>query len=63
MSNRTKRGRPQSIPMTSNPKPTTGSPEPTREQLEEDMAIDADFDTVLDRIVAGHGTDDGHHSV
>ena len=31
--------------------------QPTREQLEEDMSIDADFDTVLDHIIAGHGTD------
>ena len=43
--------------MTTTPKPTTRSPEPTREQLEEDLSIDADFDTVLNRIMAGHGTD------
>ena len=46
--------------MTTDPKPTTCSPaerEPTSEQLNEDLAIPADFDTVLDRIMAGHGTD------
>ena len=37
-------------------KPKT-DPEPTREQLEEDLSIPADFDTVLDRIMAGHGTE------
>ena len=49
--------------MTTDPKPTTCSPEPTREQLDEDLAIPADFDTVLERIVSGHGTNDGNHSV
>lgn len=43
--------------MTPEPKPTRA--DPTREQLDEDLSIDADFDTVLDRIMAGHGTDDG----
>ena len=37
--------------------------EPTREELDADLAIPADFDTVLDRIMAGRGTDDGNHSV
>lgn len=32
--------------------------QPTREELEEDVSIDADFDTVLDRIIDGHGTDE-----
>lgn len=45
--------------MTPDPEPTTCRDEPTREQLEEDMSIDADSDTVLDRIMAGHGADDG----
>ena len=37
--------------------------QPTREELDEDLAIPADFDTVLDRIMAGHGINDGNHSV
>ncbi|MDE0135700.1 MAG: hypothetical protein OXM54_12760 [Acidimicrobiaceae bacterium] len=41
--------------MTTDPK----TEQPTREQLEEDLSIPSDFDTVLDRIMAGHGTDDG----
>lgn len=39
--------------MTTDPNPE----QPTREQLEEDLSIPADFDTVLDRIMADHGTD------
>ena len=52
--------------MTTSPKATTPHSKdrpPTREQLDEDMSIDADFDTVLDRIMSGKGTDDGNHSV
>ena len=36
---------------------------PTREELDADMSIPASFDEVLDRIIAGHGTESGHHSV
>ena len=37
--------------MTSTPKAERRR-EPTREELDEDLAIPADFDTVLDRIMA-----------
>ena len=50
--------------MTNNPQPTTWRPtEPTREQMEEDMAIDTDFDTGLNHTMSDHGTDGGHYSV
>lgn len=35
----------------------TRQPEPTREQLDEDLSIPASFDEVMDSIIAGHGTD------
>jgi len=31
--------------------------QPTREELEADISIDAEFDEVMDAIIAGHGTD------
>lgn len=52
--------------MTTDPKPTTCRAEqrtPTREELEADISIGADFDEVMDAIIAGHGTGDGHHPI
>ena len=52
--------------MTTDPKPTTGRAEqrtPTREELEADISIDADFDEVMGAVIAGHGAGRGNHPI
>lgn len=48
-----------------NETPRDADPErpPTRGELDADMSIPASFDEVLDHIIAGYGTESGHHSV